>query len=272
MIGSNIIELERVGSTNEYASDLLNRRNPAEGTIIWALEQFKGKGQNDNCWNSEPGKNLTFTLILKPRFLPPDHQFLLNKVISLGVVDYVNHRLTSAMPDAGCQMPDPTSHIPHPTSHIPHPISHIKWPNDIYVGRCKLGGILITHRIMGAVIDTSIIGIGLNLNQMTFPPDLPNAVSLKQILNIETDLRGALQEICLFLESRYNSLLRSDITVIEKDYREALLGFGEWREYSVGKSHFEGSVIGVDDLGRLLVETRTHELKAFNHKEIEIIL
>ncbi len=264
MIGSNIIELDRVDSTNIYAEKLITEGQAKEGTIVWAHEQFQGKGQNDNKWESEPGKNLTLSIILNPRFLPPDRQFLLNKVISLGVLDFVINCLSS-------HIYHPTSHIPHPTSHIPHPISRIKWPNDIYIGTKKLGGILITHRIMGASLDTSIAGIGLNVNQLLFPDSLPNPVSLKQLSGQETDLRFALKGLCACIGKRYHSLVAGEVDAIETGYQMALLGFGEWREFMAGETRFEGRIKGVDDLGRLLVETRSQGVKVFNHKEIGVV-
>lgn len=248
MIGSKIIELPRVDSTNDYAATLISKGKPAEGTVIWALEQFQGRGQNGNHWYSESGRNLTFTVILTPRFLPPDRQFLLNKAISLGVLDFAG------------------------LSGLCHPVSSIKWPNDIYIGIRKLGGILINHRIMGESLDSSIIGIGININQEIFHDDLPNPVSMKQITGKETDLGAALDQLCSQLDKRYTSLRTGDIAAIERDYTHSLLGFGEWREFVAGDTCFEGRIEGVDDLGCLLVEKKNHGLQSYNHKEIEIIL
>jgi BirA family biotin operon repressor/biotin-[acetyl-CoA-carboxylase] ligase len=270
MIGSNIIELDRVDSTNSYAEKLISEGQAKEGTVVWAHEQFQGKGQNDNIWDSEPGKNLTLSIILNPRFLPPDRQFLLNKVISLGVLDFVNEVLKNdltPLPSGD----DLTLRPPLLKGEGEYSASAIKWPNDIYAGEKKLGGILITHRIMGASLDTSIAGIGLNINQMLFPDSLPNPCSIKQLTGQETDLRFALKGLCTCIGKRYDSLAAGEVEAIETGYQTALLGFGEWREFMAGETRFEGRIKGVDDLGRLQIEIKNKGLKAFNHKEIEII-
>ncbi|MCK9423009.1 MAG: hypothetical protein M0Q38_10450 [Bacteroidales bacterium] len=136
MIGSEIIEIDRIDSTNAYAARILEKDELAEGTIIVARDQFAGRGQQDNDWLSEPGKNLTFTLILYPRTLPPDRQFLLNKTISLAVLDFVrsiiNFPVSSTQHPAITSPPDPSPQgegsIPHPVSSIPHPVSSIQHP------------------------------------------------------------------------------------------------------------------------------------------------
>jgi BirA family biotin operon repressor/biotin-[acetyl-CoA-carboxylase] ligase len=254
MIGTHIIELDRVDSTNRYAAELLQRKEIAEGTVVWARDQFNGRGQNENIWISEPGMNLTFSIILHPRFLRPDQQFLLNKAVSLGILDYIRSSCIPACPVGRL-----------------HPASCIKWPNDIYIGNRKLGGILISHRIMGPILDSSIIGIGLNINQEVFSPDLPNPVSMKQVTGRDTDLRKALHGVCTGIGKCYASLQTGNPT-IEKNYRDSLFGIGMWREFMAGDNRFQGRIEGVDDLGRLIIKNRSAELMLFNHKEVEILL
>jgi len=149
-----IIALDKVESTNSYFSDLLKKSKSPEGSIVSALYQSHGKGQGSNSWESEQGKNLLISLVLYPNDLPLDKHFLLSKAISLGLVDYMSAK----------------------TNHI-----KIKWPNDIYFKNKKLAGILIENVIKGNAITQSIVGIGLNLNQIVFTSDAPNPVSLKQI-------------------------------------------------------------------------------------------
>jgi len=254
------LKYQRVESTNTTAEELLQKGDVADGTVIVASEQTKGKGQNQNIWISEPGKNLTITIILHPRFLPADHQFLLNKAISLGILDLVRNYL-SLWPT--------TSHNPA------HPIPdnfYIKWPNDIYFGNKKLGGILITHRIMGAGIDASVIGIGLNVNQMDFSPELPNPTSLKKISGVEGDLARILNGLCQTLNIRYTALKSGNPDALDKldhDYEKSLLGSGVAQGFIAGKNQFDGTIRGVDELGRLKVELVNKKILLFNHKEIE---
>lgn len=261
MIGSNILHYQRVESTNTTAEELLTRGNLAEGTVVVALEQTKGRGQNQNVWRSEAGKNLTFTVILYPRFLPADQQFLLNKSISLAILDLLKEPSTfheGWPPLKGRVNPDEF---------------RIKWPNDIYYRNKKLGGILITHRIMGPGIDTSIVGIGLNVNQTIFPDDLPNPVSLKQIWGEESPLPSLLEALCNALNRRYAMLKSGDWDKqmrLDHDYEKSLLGFGILRDFTNSDRSFQGTIRGVDELGRLMVETTNGEIGLFNHKEIEL--
>src|ERR1700722_11411390 len=139
-VGHTIIDLDKVNSTNSYLHDLLKKKTPAEGVIVWALEQYAGRGQRGNSWLSQPGVNLTFSILLEPRFLVLADQFLLTKALALGVAEFVS----SLAPSASVK---------------------IKWPNDIYANDCKIAGILVENILETSIIKYSIAGIGLNINQ-----------------------------------------------------------------------------------------------------------
>jgi BirA family transcriptional regulator, biotin operon repressor / biotin---[acetyl-CoA-carboxylase] ligase len=256
MIGKTIIEPGRVDSTNNLANQLLAKGPVEEGVVIRADEQFAGRGQQGHNWESEAGKNLTFSVILKPSFLAPDRQFLLNKLVSLAVVDYI----------------EAASRISHPASRIPHPQISIKWPNDIYAGDRKIAGILIENKIMGSSLETCIAGIGININQTRFSPDIPNPVSLSQIIHAETELKAALKAVCRFLDLRYTALRQGGPATPDLEYDQRLLGYELWRKFIHSRDQFEGKIKGVDELGRLVIETRTGKILGFNHREIEFIL
>ncbi len=253
MIGSKVIELVAIGSTNTYAGELFANNDFEDGTIIWAHEQFAGRGQHDHTWNSETGKNLTLTVCLKPRFLAPEKQFQLNKAIALGLLDFIQYY---------------TILLPRVMRHE----SHIKWPNDIYLGDRKIGGILIDNRIMGAKFETSFVGIGFNINQTRFAPDIPNPVSLIQILGRETLLRDALVLLCSFLDNRYEAIKQMHFTGIDQEFGQSLLGFDQWRYFLLDNAPLEGKIRGVDPSGRLMLENRNGETLFFGHGEIEFIL
>jgi len=143
-VGQNFVTLKEVDSTNNFLKDLVSNSKPLmEGTVIMAENQFAGRGQQQNGWFTEAGKNLTFSLLLKPHFLDIADQFDMVRVISLGVFDALE-------PLVGKKL-------------------KIKWPNDIYYGDHKLGGILIENLIQAGQIRNSIIGIGINVNQERFP-------------------------------------------------------------------------------------------------------
>jgi BirA family biotin operon repressor/biotin-[acetyl-CoA-carboxylase] ligase len=254
MIGERVIELDNIDSTNAYASQVFRSAEFEDGTVVWAHNQYAGRGQHDHSWISESGKNLTCTICLHPRFLPPDRQFQLNKAIALGAVDFLRHYLY--IPESGQTNPE---------------IS-IKWPNDLYAGNQKIGGILIENSIMGAILETSLAGIGVNINQTRFAPDIPNPVSFIHILRHETMLKDALLSLCRFLDHRYSVLKQTDTDVYDLEFDQNLLGFGQWRTFSSGGELLEGKIRGVDLAGRLKVENREGKTLLFYHKEIEYIL
>ncbi len=240
----NLIELETVRSTNDTALELLKEKELTEGTVIWAHEQTAGKGQGVNHWESEPGRNLTFTLVLHPRFMKPEEQFLLNKCIALGVYDFVKTRIGQGK-------------------------AFVKWPNDIYAGELKIGGILINNTISGSTFETTVAGIGLNVNQQVFNPSLPNPVSLKLITGKESDLWSSLQELTGYLEKRYQSLRDGKSAAINADYLAALLGFNDWRSFRINGGMVDGKITGVTEFGRLVLETRDSRILQLDHHEVE---
>ncbi|MDP1622305.1 MAG: biotin--[acetyl-CoA-carboxylase] ligase [Bacteroidales bacterium] len=250
MIGKKLIELARVDSTNAYASLLYSDSDFEDGTVIWAHDQFAGKGQHDHQWISESGKNLTFTVCLKPRFLAPGSQFQLNKAFTLAIIDFIRS-------------------FPNQASPAPHPEAFIKWPNDIYVGNQKIGGILIENKIMGSTFETSIAGIGLNINQTRFAPDIPNPVSLIHMLRHEIVLKDALHSLCDFLNRRYLELQQAGNENLDQEFNENLLGFDKWRLFVQKSNKIEGRIRGVDKSGLLLLEDRNGEISAYNHGEVE---
>lgn len=243
-IGHTCIELEEVDSTNLYAGRMLRKGELEEGLIIRASFQSDGKGQGENQWESAPGKNLTFSVILHPRFLDPSRQFLLNKSVSLGVMDFLSAYVDGVT---------------------------IKWPNDIMIGPGKVGGILIQHMVEGDVLDTTIVGIGLNINQPKFDHKLTHAASLFQVLQQEIKLKVALDLLCDRLEGRYSQLRANESDRQHADFCRALLGFQEERLFLVDEERIPGIIVGVDEYGRLLVEHPGLPVKAYAHKEIAYI-
>lgn len=242
----NIIELEKVNSTNEYTADLLKSREIKEGTVIWALEQSAGKGQGNKTWDSEPGKNLTFTMILHPFFLVPEKQFFLNEAVALGILDFTGIFISKEK-------------------------LSIKWPNDIYAGKKKLGGILINNIISGMILETSLLGIGLNINQTEFSPLIPNPVSFKLLINKDLELRHTLIGLCQSVDVRYRQLQNERFKEIHNDYCENLLGYDRWNNYLSGDQVMVGKIKGVTESGRLLVQNRESQLLEFDHHQIQYI-
>jgi len=244
-IGHAIIDLEEVDSTNLYAERLLKKGTVEEGTVIIAKNQTAGRGEGENRWESEPGRNLTLTVVLHPMFLPAGRQFLINKVISLGVCHFLCDYVEGVC---------------------------IKWPNDMLISSKKVGGILIRHVVNNEMLETTIAGIGINVNQTHFDHHLSGAVSLAQVLRHDLVLKNALKQLCVFLEIQYDALKRGKLDFLEFGYCNALLGYDEKRKYKIGQKMVDGTIRGVDEFGRLLVEISGKPVQAFNHKEIEYIL
>ena len=260
MIAQTIIELESVDSTNLYANQLLAKGDLHDGTVIWAHQQHAGRGQNENVWYSDAGKNLTFTIVLYPRFLEASQQFRLNKAISLGVLDFIHTRIKSSQ-----------SGIPASPAGSQPPQASIKWPNDIFVGTCKVAGILIENRIMGSNIDTSVVGIGININQERFIQEADKAGSLIHFIRKETDLKQALTDVCRSLEIRYSHLYSGYYSRIDGDYCAGLMGYRSNRKFLVNGNEMEGFIEGVDDMGRLQIRKSDLKTISFNHKEVEYL-
>lgn len=245
-VGQNLIKLLAVDSTNTFLKNLVSKSEPLpEGTVIMAGYQFAGKGQQENTWQAEPGKNLTISILLKPKFLPLNKQFLLNVAISIAL----NKALTKFVPNG----------------------ITVKWPNDIYYFDKKLGGILIENTIVGHIIKTAVIGIGLNVNQQAFSEELNlKATSLHQILQQDVNLELLLAEICSQIESLYLKLKAGAYTFLTNAYVDKLYKINKSSTYRHNGEVFEGTIKGVTELGLLNVE-RDGKAVQFNFKEIEFL-
>lgn len=252
VIGLYINEMDEVDSTNTYLENQSLLTDLPEGTVIWAHNQFKGKGQRDHTWVSEPGKNLTCSTLLRPVFLSPDRQFLLNKAIALGVLDFVSATLRT-----------------FPESEPAGALTRIKWPNDIYISHRKVGGILITHRIMGNEISQTIVGIGVNINQEVFSPEIPNPASLIHYTCRALDLRKCLNDLCSCLDRRYADLRRTG-ALSDEEYANHLYGSGQICRFLADGHSFSGTILGVDDTGRLIIQQQNGSRSAYAHQEVEM--
>ncbi|MBK0379945.1 biotin--[acetyl-CoA-carboxylase] ligase [Mucilaginibacter segetis] len=244
-VGQNLVTLKEVDSTNNFLKNLLSNSKPVpEGTVIMAESQYAGRGQRDNVWHAEAGKNLTFSLLLNPVFIPVAQQFDLTRVVSLGVFDALQPLLGDRL--------------------------KIKWPNDIYCDSGKLGGMLIENMIQGGQLKSSVIGIGLNINQQNFGENTTNAVSLKQILHKDYDLRNILSQICSYIEVYYLHVKAGRIDLVRDLYQSRLYWLNEVRDFRSNDNKFTGKIIRVMDNGLLVVEREGTE-ESYNLKEIEFL-
>ncbi|WP_115170199.1 biotin--[acetyl-CoA-carboxylase] ligase [Sphingobacterium spiritivorum] len=244
-MGLNLIKLDRVASTNDYLREQLSNFKPlAEGSAIMATEQFQGKGQRGNIWRSEPGKNLTLSILLYPSFLDISKQFFLNVVISLGIAKWLQAQTKAQIT--------------------------VKWPNDIMANQQKICGILIENQIKKDSISSSITGMGININQTDFPAEISHKVcSLKNLLQKPDDMciESLLPELFYHLETQYDRLKAGDGAELLKDYNSILMWRGEKHNFLIDNVKVEGTITEVDKEGQLWVDFGK-KVVSFNLKEI----
>lgn len=240
--------LDIADSTMNYAA--AHQHELGDRTMIVAHNQESGRGQRGNSWESEPGKNLTVTMLYRPKAdMDPrpldEQQFRLSEATALGVADTLEAYGLQAM---------------------------VKWSNDVYVGDRKISGILIEHTIIGNRLDNSRIGIGLNVNQREFVSDAPNPVSMYQLLGEELPLARVLDTLSEQLEKR----LAQDADTLHADYLDRLWRRdGEFHGFRLREGEHTEFQAGIRDVKRngplVLQMTDGHET-AFYFKEVEFIL
>ncbi|MCB0521580.1 MAG: biotin--[acetyl-CoA-carboxylase] ligase [Lewinellaceae bacterium] len=241
-VGQVFHDLPQVDSTNSFALDLLTKSKPSEGTVISTLHQTNGRGQIGSSWESEPGKNISLSIILYPSFLPAHLQFQFSQAISLAVYDLVFSFFGEK--------------------------ARIKWPNDIYVGQKKVAGILIQNSIAGSHLRSSVAGIGINVNQESFKSNPPNPTSFFLENGKFYDLGGLIAPLLQFVEKRYLQLKSGKIVPLQHSYLEALYRFDEDALFQrANGDNFMGRISGVTASGRLIISVQ-HQEETFDHKEI----
>lgn len=242
-LGKNLVFMPECHSTNSHALQLCQQSPSApEGTVVITDNQTAGRGQRGNSWITAPGKNFTFSIILKPSFLRVKDQFYLTVFISLSIYDYLCMK--------GCA-----------------PV-RIKWPNDIYVGTKKIGGILIENIVAGDRFSNVVIGIGLNVNQDQF--DVVAATSMRNELDELFDLNLELEELLASIEARYLQLRRNELQPMMNEYLAIMYWRGETHTFTNSNGNFEGTILGIDESGKLKIRTPAGE-NTFEVKEISYV-
>jgi BirA family transcriptional regulator, biotin operon repressor / biotin---[acetyl-CoA-carboxylase] ligase len=265
-------------STNDYALNLLDFRGenavttanpmpllsdgsvpteraaksrPADGMVIRAVNQSAGHGQFGSRWKSADGENLTCSVILYPGWLPAARQFDLSMAVALSAEDVV--RALRDQAGASAQSV---------------PIT-LKWPNDLYLGSRKCGGILIQNGLLGDRIQWSVVGLGLNINQMQFDREAPNAVSLAMAFGQTFDIEVVLQHWCIRLEQRYLQLKSGGSAALRALYESHLYRRRQRTTFRVAATSqlFEGEITGVSETGRLQILT-AEGVSTFGVKEV----
>lgn len=244
MGNKNFIFLNEVESTNNYANQLVLSKAAEGGTVVLAQYQKKGKGQPGNGWESEAGQNLLASVILFPDFLKAAKQFYLSKITSLALYDFLQTEIDNVK---------------------------IKWPNDIYFKNKKISGILIENAIIGQNLASSIIGIGLNINQEKFEFDAPNPISLKQITGKDYNIEKVAGILFEKLRFWYKKLKTQQYKNIDNAYFNLLYRRNEWAKYSKKGQVFEAKITGIGEFGQLILTDRNDNQLEFMFKEVEFV-
>ena len=214
-----IVHFKEIDSTNNQA-----RRDmePASDRTVWLADfQTSGRGQKGNGWESRPGENLTFSMLLKPKAFLPERQFSLSQAVALSVMECLR--------EYGAD-------------------TKIKWPNDIYAGDRKICGILIENTISGDKLSASIAGIGININQQEFSPAIPNPVSLSLLTGKMHDPFRILESFLEKFEGYYQDLYYGIVPeILDTEIYYRIIRVTEDEAYAAARllARKEGILVGI---------------------------
>lgn len=240
----HLIKVNATNSTNTMAKEMFRENPQIPATCIVAKQQLEGRGQRGTAWVSKVGQNLTFSIIFpKPNVSATQH-FLLSAVVSTALVNTLKKHAV--------------------------PKLKIKWPNDIMAANYKIGGVLIENIIQNERIAASVIGVGLNVNQVDFE-GLPNASSLKLVSGKNFDLQELLEGILSEIEKGLMQMKGSSSEEIMKNYKKHLFRIHVPSTFQLpDKSFFIGIIEDISPGGKLIVRLEEEGVKEFDLKEIKL--
>ena len=239
-----IIKVDATDSTNELAKSILFENQKEGNFCVYTPNQLRGKGQMGAKWTSEPNKNLTFSLVIRNINLPNTETFFVSILVSLAVIQTLEKQLI--------------------------PQLKLKWPNDILSGGKKIGGILIENNLKQSFVSSSIIGIGLNLNQLNFD-GLPKASSLKLITGKTFVIEEMLDELLQNLVKIPFQLKALDKEVILQKYQNHLFRFKQASMFQLNSGEeFVGIIQKITPDGKLVLLLEDEKEASFEVKEIAL--
>ena len=233
--------LRETRSTNLVLKEMLREYELPEGFVLRTDFQSAGKGQPGNSWEAEKGKNLLFSVLLYPHHIAITEQFILSQLVSVAILRTLNSFCTGFS---------------------------IKWPNDIYFGDKKIAGMLIENSLQGTKLNTSIVGIGLNVNQKIFRSDAPNPVSLRQITGMNQRRKAILQNLLKNIQELYKKM---DMEAIQKQYSENLYRRDGFFTYRDNDGFFDAEISAIESDGCLKLKTRTGGFRPYYFKEVAFV-
>ena len=241
-IGQKLIYVPECHSTNSLLNELNDQSELPEGTVVITNHQAAGRGQRGNTWEAQRGMNLTFSILLRPKFLQAKDQFGLNMAVSLAIAD----SLQSCLPQG----------------------IKLKWPNDILVDDKKIGGILIESQLQSTSVSCCIVGLGLNVNQQRFSH--PGASSIYNFSGAFHNLNDLFQRLIESVEGKYLELRTGKTTVLKQRYLDSLYKFNEPHQFESSGENFTGSISDVDEHGKLCIESQGMT-RRFSFKEVKFL-
>ncbi len=237
----HIIKLSATDSTNTYLRNLCNEENLKDYTVIVTNQQTKGRGQMGSVWESEANKNLIFSVFKDLSEFRIEHSFYLSMIVSLSILDALKLMGIHGL--------------------------WIKWPNDILSDNKKICGILIENVVKNNKLNSAIIGIGLNVNQLEFN-NLPNAASLKSVTGINYNLDELLINILGSLTLKFDQYKKGEFVEFKQKYEEVLYRINKPSTFQDKKGKlFQGIIQGVTNSGKLCILLEENVIEAFDHKE-----
>lgn len=242
-LGKDVHFLPECHSTNDTALQLIRNRKAKEGTIVICENQSQGRGQRGSSWISQPGKNLTFSLVLRPEFMDISEQFYLNMTVS----NSVRKLLQDYIPNL-----------------------QVKWPNDLVVpGFGKIGGVLIENTFSGEGWENAVVGIGLNVNQLLFNSE--NATSLYSLTGNQINLEELFRLLITQLEQGYIQLKKGKWKEIKADYLHHLFLKDRLAKFSSDGKEFSGIITGINQEGKLEISLQNGDQAVFGLKEVRFL-
>ncbi len=239
-----IITLNETDSTNRYMRDYDGERGEIM-TIVTAEHQTAGRGQGENTWESEVGKNLTFSILVCPNNVPAARQFVMLEAKSLAIRDVLAENV-----------PDIT----------------IKWPNDVYFQNKKISGTLSECDISGLRMTNCILGTGINVNQQSFTSDAPNPISLYNILGKETDRKELLNKIISQFEYYLSIVESGRFDEIDYLYSHALYRREGVFGYEDASGRFTARLVRVEPNGILVLQHSDGKIVKYEFKQVKFII
>lgn len=241
----NIIKLDAIDSTNDFLKEISRKQLIENYTIVTAKNQTKGRGQMGAVWQSESGKNLTMSILIKDVLNNPSQIFDLNIAVSLAIIEVLT-----------------LFNIPKLS---------VKWPNDIMSDTKKIGGILIENSFKTDTAIESIVGIGLNVNQTDFA-NLPNASSLAVVSNTEFDLDEIINKIHFYIKRNCGIIVSNQSENLWEKIHQNLFRIGVPMPFEdAEKNRFMGIIQGISSDGRLQIILEDDSIESYGIKEITML-